>query len=166
MDPRTGLTPFDGGALVRRLLGDFDPWFEDTDWPLFRRRVASNEFGWLPDVEVGEREGKMFVRVDLPGVKKEDVTVTAENEYLTIAGERKEETESKEGEWFRTERRYGKFTRVIPLPQGTSTSEIVATFDAGVLEVKVPLPSATVAAQPQRIPIGGATTDKQNKAAA
>ena len=166
MDPRRGLTPFEGAALVRRLFGDFDRWFEDTDWPLFRRRLGFDEFAWVPNVEVREREGTLFVRVDLPGVKKEEVTVTAEDGYLTIKGERKQETETTKGDWFQTERNYGKFARVFPLPDGAKASEITATFEGGVLEVKVPLPSAAIAAEPQRIPIGGATEKPKEKVAA
>ena len=166
MDPRRALTPFEGGALWRRLFGDFDRVFEDANRPLFRRRTWFNEFAWVPDVEVAEREGKLFVRVDLPGVKKEEVTVSTADECLTIQGERKHEAETKEGEWFQTERTYGTFVRVIPLPEGVKTSEIVANFQNGVLEVAVPLPSVAIAAEPQRIPIGGAAEKKEKKAAA
>jgi HSP20 family protein len=166
MDPTRGLGPFEGGALWRRLLGDFDRFFEDTNQPLFRRRPWANEFAWVPDVEVAEREGKLFVRVDVPGVKKEEVSVSTADECLTIQGERKHETETREGEWFQTERTYGKFVRVIPLPAGVKTSEIVANFRDGVLEVTVPLPSAAIAAEPQQIPIGGAAEKKEKRVAA
>jgi len=165
MDPYRGLAPFAGGALWRRLLGDFDRVFEGTNGPLFKVPARLNEFAWVPEVEVAEREGKLFVRVDLPGVKKEEVRVTAD-EYLKIEGERTQEAESNEGEWFRTERSYGRFARVIPLPEGVKATEIVAAFSDGVLEVVVPLPSAAVAAEPQRIPIGGNTEQKPTKAAA
>jgi HSP20 family protein len=163
MDPRKALTPFEGGALWRQLFGDFDRFFEVPHRPLLKRRAWQNEFAWIPEVEVGEREGKLFVHVDLPGVKKEEVTVTAADGYLTIQGERKHETEKKEGEWFQTERTYGSFARAIALPDGVKTSEIVANFQNGVLEVAVPLPSAAVAAEPQRIPIGGAAEKKVEK---
>ena len=166
MDPNRGLGPFEGNAIWRRLLGDFDRFFEDTNRPLFRRRTGVNEFAWVPEVEVAEREGKLFVRVDLPGVKQEEVTVSTADDCLTIQGERKHETETKKGEWFQTERTYGKFVRVIPLPEGVKASAIVANFHNGVLEVTAPLPSATIAAEPQRIPIGGATEKNEKKVAA
>ena len=99
-------------------------------------------------------------------MKKEEVSVSTADECLTIQGERKHEAETREGEWFQTERTYGKFVRVIPLPAGVKTSEIVANFRDGVLEVTVPLPSAAIAAEPQQIPIGGAAEKKEKKIAA
>lgn len=165
MAPHRGLAPFDGGAIWRRLLGDFDRFFEDTNRSPFKRRAWMNEFAWLPDVEVAEREGKLFVRVDLPGVKKEEVAVTAADGYLTIQGERTHEAKKEEGEWFESERTYGKFVRVIPLPDGFKASDIVAIFTDGVLEVTVPLPKA-VAAESQKIPIGGETEKTTKKVAA
>ena len=160
MTRRRDLAPFDGGALWQRLLGDFDRFFEDTNRPLFRRRFSLDEFAWVPEVEVAEREGKLFVRVDLPGVKREELTVSAVDGCLTIQGERKQEAKTDEGEWFQTERTYGKFVRVIPLPDGFAASEIVANFQNGVLEVQVPLPKAVAPAEPHKIPIGGAAEKK------
>ena len=166
MDPRRALTPFEGNPLWRRLFGDFDRFFEETNRPLLRRRAWLNEFAWIPEAEVAEREGKLFVHLDLPGVKPEEVTVTAADGYLTVQGERKQEAEKKEGEWFHTERTYGMFARAIRLPEGVKASAIAANFQNGVLEVIVPLPSAAIAAEPQRIPVGGATEKKEQKPAA
>lgn len=163
MDTRRALTPFEGGALWRRLFGDFDRFFEDANRRLPGRRGWLNEFAWVPEAEVAEREGKLFVRVDLPGVKKEEITVTAADGYLTIQGERKQEVEKKEGEWFHTERTYGRFARAVPLPEAVKATEIAANFQNGVLEVIVPLPSAAIAAEPQQIPIGGATEKNAKK---
>ena len=165
MDPGRGLAPFEGGAW-RRLLGDFDRFFEDTNRPLFKRRAWRNAFAWMPEVEVFEREGKLFARVDLPGVKKDDVTVTAVEGYLTIQGERRSEEKKKEGEWFETERTYGEFARVIPLPDGVEAGRITANFHNGVLEVTVPLPKAALTAEPQKIPIGGAAEKAKANVAA
>lgn len=166
MDPRRDLAPFEGGALWRRLLGDFDRFFEDTNRPLFKRRAWLNEFAWVPEAEVFEREGKLFVRVDLPGVQKEEVTVTTVDGGLTIQGERRCEARKDEGEWFETERTYGKFVRMIPLPDGVKAGDITANFQSGVLEVTVPLPKAAIAGEPQKIPIGGATEKANPKVAA
>jgi HSP20 family protein len=166
MARRRDLAPFEGGALWQRLLGDFDRFFEETNRPLFKRRSWPDEFAWVPAVEVAQREGKFCVRVDLPGVKKEEVTVSAADGYLTIQGERKHDAETHEGEWFQTERTYGRFVRVIPLPEGVTASEITANFVDGVLDVAVPLPKAAVAAEPQKIPIGGAPETKTTTRAA
>lgn len=160
MDRRRGLAPFEGGALARRLFGDFDRFFEDAGVPWFRRPARYNEFAWIPEVEITEGEGRLRVRVDLPGLKKEEVTVTATGEFLTIAGERKQEVEEKEKEWFHTERTYGRFERTIRLPEGVKPAEIAATFENGVLEVVVPVPAA-VKNEPLRIPVAGGTEKKE-----
>jgi HSP20 family protein len=164
MDRGRGLAPFEGGALARRLFGDFDRFFEDVGVPWFRRRGWYNEFAWVPEMEIAEREGRLKIHVDLPGLKKEEITVTATDGYLTIEGERKYEAEEKKNEWFHTERTYGKFARTVALPEGVKPTEIVATFENGVLEVTAPLPVAA-AAEPQKIPVAGVAEKKAVKAA-
>jgi HSP20 family protein len=163
---RRGLAPVPGSALAKRLFGDFDRFFEDAGLPLLRRRDVFNEFAWIPEMEVAERDHRLIVRADLPGLTKQDVTVTATADLLTIEGERKQEVEDKQNEWSHTERTYGAFTRTIPLPDGVKTSDIKATFENGVLEVIVPLPAASAAAAPQKIAIGGGAETKAVKTAA
>jgi HSP20 family protein len=165
MDRRRGLAPFEGGALARRLFGDFDRFFEEAGVPWFRRLDRNAENVWFPELEITEREGKLLVRVDLPGLAKEEVTVTATDEHLTIAGERKREVEEKKNEWFHTERTYGKFTRTVPLPAGVKPAEITATFVNGVLEVLVPVPAAVTANEPLKVPVAGGAENKAVKAA-
>lgn len=164
MDRLRRFTPFEGGALARRLFGDVDRLFEDAGVPWFRRSNRYTDELWFPELEITEREGKLLVRVDLPGLTKEDVTVTATDEYLTIAGERKREVEEKKNEWFHTERTYGRFARTIALPAGAIPAEIAATFENGVLEVAVPVPPVATANEPHRIPVAGGT-EKTVKAA-
>jgi HSP20 family protein len=163
---RRGLVPVDGGALARRLLGDFDRFFEDAGLPLWRRRSTFNEVAWVPEIEVVERDHRLIVRADLPGLTKENVTVTATGEFLTIEGERKHEVQDKQNEWSHTERTYGAFTRTIPLPDGVKTSDVTATFENGVLQVTVPLPAAAAAPAPQKIAIEGGAETKAVKTAA
>jgi HSP20 family protein len=129
-------------AFVRRVLRDIDRWFVKRDEPFFAPPRALEGFAWLPELEVLERENQLLVRVDLPGLKKEEVTVTVGEEGLTIEGERKLDTEKPEKEWYRTERAYGRFFRHVALPKGFKPETITATFGSGVLEVKVPLPTA------------------------
>jgi HSP20 family protein len=159
------LAPFEGGALARRLFGDFNRFLEDVGAPGFRRRGWYNEFAWVPEMEVTEREGRLKIHVDLPGLKKEEIAVTVTDGYLTIEGERKYETEKQENERFHTERTYGKFVRTFALPEGVTPTEIAATYENGVLEVMVPLPAAAVATGPLKIPLGGGVEKKAVKAA-
>jgi HSP20 family protein len=165
MDRRRGLAPFEGGALARRLFGDFDRFFEEAGVPRFRRLERNAEPVWFPELEVTEREGKLLVRVDLPGLTAEEVTVTATDEYLTIAGERKREVEEKKDEWTHTERTYGKFARTVFLPAGVKPAEIAATFQNGVLEVVVPVPGGVIANEPLKVPVTGGADKAAVKAA-
>jgi HSP20 family protein len=149
-----GLAAAEPPAFVRRVLHDFDRWFGRGERPFFAFPPALEGFTWLPDLEVIERERRLFVRVDLPGVKPEEITVTVTEEELTIEGERKYETEKKEHEWYRTERAYGRFFRTVPIPRGVRTEEIGATYTNGVLEVKVPLPVAEEKTPRRKVEIG------------
>jgi HSP20 family protein len=74
------------------------------------------EFGkdlYLPDIEVVEKDGAMIVRADLPGIKKEDVTIEITNNSLVIRGERRTEEKEERNGYYRSERSYGSFCRNI-----------------------------------------------------
>ena len=87
------------------------------------------------------RRGENFVvRADLPGMKRDDVTVEVENNVLTISGERTDEHEEHRDGFYRSERSYGQFYRAIPLPEGVNTDQCEATFKDGVLEVSLKVP--------------------------
>jgi HSP20 family protein len=101
---------------------------------------------WTPDIEVFERDQKFIVRVDLPGLKKEDVKIEITHDELTIEGERKIEKETKQEGFYRTERAYGKFCRRIGIPEYVKAENAVAAFRHGVLEIEmpaIPVPEAT-----------------------
>ena len=93
---------------------------------------------WAPQLEVFERNEKFIVRVDLPGLKKEDVKIEVTHDELTIEGERKLEKEEKEEGVYRTERTYGRFFRRIELPEYVKAENAVAVFKNGVLEIEMP----------------------------
>ena len=93
---------------------------------------------WAPAIEVFERGEKFMVRVDLPGLKKEDVKIEVTHDELTIEGERKLEKEEKEEGLYRTERKYGKFVRRIGIPEYVRAENAVAAFRNGVLEIEMP----------------------------
>ena len=94
---------------------------------------------FIPPVEIQEREGKLLVTADLPGLSKDDVRVEITNEGLVLEGERREEHEERVGGIYRTERAYGSFRRVIPLPEEVKADQAEASFDNGVLEIRIPL---------------------------
>jgi HSP20 family protein len=111
-------------------------------------RAISASFGekfgsvgmWSPAIEVTEQDGSLRVHAELPGLKPEDVKIEATDDSLVIQGERKYEHEENSQGIFRSERRYGKFYREIPLPQGANVDRAQARFNNGVLEVTLPVP--------------------------
>jgi HSP20 family protein len=140
------------GAFVKRFTEDmdrlFDDWTTGRGWlaPMFRREPIGKRFEELfrgvfsPDIELTEKDGKIIVRADLPGIGKEDVSVEVTDGALRITGERRRNEEEKHEGYYRSERSYGSFERTIPLPEGADTAAAAASFKDGVLEVSIPTP--------------------------
>jgi HSP20 family protein len=132
-------------ALMREMTSEFDRFFGEPTrpflrWPSLWRRAALDT-GWYPEIDVFEKDNRLVTKVDLPGLKKEDVKVEVTDGQLAISGERKREAEEKGEEVYRCEREYGSFYRSVPLPEGAKIEDVKATFTDGVLEVSVPLPA-------------------------
>jgi HSP20 family protein len=108
------------------------------------QRSSQEWHTWTPEVEVFHRDNELVVRADLPGLSREDIKVDVTDDRITIQGERKSEHEDKREGLYRTERSYGSFARVIPLPEGTITDQAKATFKDGVLEITMPAPPEQV----------------------
>jgi HSP20 family protein len=125
------------------------------DLGLTHERGFGEMAGWSPAVEVFERDNDMVVRAELPGMSKDDVKVEMTDEGLLIHGERKrEKTEEHEG-WYRSERSYGEFCRLIPMPEGVNVDEAKARFENGVLEITAPIPESSRRRRSVPIEIGG-----------
>ena len=92
---------------------------------------------WSPTIEVQEKGSDFFVRAELPGLDKDDVVVNVTDDAVVLEGERKQESVKEDHGYYRTERRYGQFRRVIALPEGADPNSAVATFKDGILEVGV-----------------------------
>jgi len=93
---------------------------------------------WLPAVDIVEQKDDYIVKVDLPGLTKNDVKITVQNDILTIRGEKKQEKESKEQNVHRMERSYGMFQRSFTLPSSVKSEKIDAVFADGVLTITLP----------------------------
>lgn len=93
---------------------------------------------WLPDVEMLQRNNELVIRADLPGLTKNDIKVDVTEDAITIQGERKREHEEEKAGVYRSERSYGSFYRTIALPPGVDTDKATASFNNGVLEVRMP----------------------------
>jgi HSP20 family protein len=134
-----GISPF---RAFQRMADQMDRMFEDFGlgrrWPSPWRE--SGIAAWTPSIDVFQKGNELTIKADLPGLKREDVTVDITEDAVTIQGERKHEHEEEREGYYRSERNYGSFYRVVPLPQGAITEQAKATFKDGVLEVTVPAP--------------------------
>jgi HSP20 family protein len=108
---------------------------------------------WMPAMDLVETDESFILRADLPGLSEEDIKIELEDGTLTVSGERKAEHESKNEGYYRVERAVGAFSRSLTLPQGIDPESVTASFDRGVLEVRIPKPEQR---KPRRIEIGGA----------
>jgi len=123
-------------------------------------RLGAGFENWAPPIEVFQRGNELVVRADLPGMRKDDISVDVTDEGITISGERKQEHEEERGGVYRSERSYGSFCRIVPLPQGAIADQAKASFKDGVLEVVMPAPPDQVT-RGRRLEIGGAPESKK-----
>jgi HSP20 family protein len=133
-------------TLLRQMTSELDKVFETSGWPsfrwpAFRTPPATEAATWFPEIDVFEENNRLITKIDLPGLKKEDVKVEVTDGYLAISGERKSEAEEKKEHFYRCEREYGSFYRAVPLPEGVKFEDVKASFSDGVLAVSVPLPA-------------------------
>src|SRR4051794_19069793 len=95
---------------------------------------------WIPAMDVIETDEHFVLRADLPGMTESDIDLSLEDHVLTVSGERKAEHEARGEGYYRVERASGSFSRSLTLPEGVDGDAIAATFDKGVLEVRIPKP--------------------------
>lgn len=93
---------------------------------------------WSPSCDIYETKNEIVVKAEIPGVKKEDIKLSLQENVLTLTGERKFEEETKKENYVRVERGYGSFTRSFTLPSYVDVKKIGAEFKDGLLEVKLP----------------------------
>jgi HSP20 family protein len=95
---------------------------------------------WIPAMDLVETEDHFVLKADLPGLTESDVNVEVEDSVLTVSGERKAEHEDKREGYVRVERAFGAFRRSLTLPEGINPEAVQASFENGVLEVRIPKP--------------------------
>lgn len=133
--------------------------FQRELWPLRESWPSRGNAGqgsmslWTPQIESFQRGDQFVVRADLPGLRKEDVNIEVTDEAITIQGERRDEHEESREGFYRSERTYGSFYRVVPLPEGAITESAKATFRDGVLEITAQAPPREVSRR-RRLEIG------------
>jgi len=96
------------------------------------------EGAWSPAVDIYDSKDNIMVKADIPGMKKEEIDVSVQDDTLVIKGEKKQEKEVKEKDFVRTERFYGTFNRSIRLPAEVDSTKVSATYKNGVLEIILP----------------------------
>ncbi len=159
-------------SLVRRISDELDRVFDtffgssgETDWREWSR-------SW-PQIDVSQSGDSFTISADLPGVQPDDVRIHVENDTLVIEGERRNERQSRESGYARSERSYGSFRRAIRLPAGANLERADARFRDGVLEITVPcearhtrsipIQSGEQGAPPQRRSAAGTTHEEDRK---
>ena len=108
--------------------------FFDRLWPEWRTEIGEE---WSPAINFSEKDGKYYITADIPGMNKEDISVTLEDGYLTVSGKKEESKEDKEANYYMKETRYGSFSRSLRLPEDVDEARIEATYKDGVLSVSV-----------------------------
>jgi len=141
----TNFSPF---TLMRRLSDEMDRMFSNA---FGLQRNIGEQGIWSPVIEVRENKGNLEITAELPGLKREDVKVESTDEGLVIQGERRQEHAETRAGYHHSERSYGRFSRMIPLPQGAQTDKAKAEFKDGLLKIQVPIPDNKP--QSRQIPI-------------
>jgi HSP20 family protein len=116
---------------------DIDKFLEFVGMPWRPFRMLRHEP--MPATDVYEKDGQLHIRAELPGMTEKDIQVTISGDVVTISGEKKEEREVKEDEYYRSERRYGRFVRKVTIPTGADFEHGTAQFRNGVLEIDIPI---------------------------
>ena len=133
--------------LIRRMSEEMD-----RACATFAPGVAQPEF-WAPTLEVKEKDGNYIATLELPGLKKEELKVEVIEEGLAISGERKLERDHKEEGYFRSERSYGTFYRLIPLPKEAKVENVKAELNNGVLTITIPVSVPETKVNVKQIPV-------------
>jgi len=120
--------------------------------------------GFVPPVDIFEDENKLVLKIEIPGIRQEDIDVRLENNTLAVKGERSFQSEGKEENFHRVERRYGSFYRAFTLPNTIDQNTIKADYEAGVLKIELHKRAET---KPRQVKINvGSSKPEQNQPAA
>jgi HSP20 family protein len=149
-----GLMKHDPRGEVGEFFSRFDRMFDEWARVLPLRAMAFPRWHDMDDllrIEEFRDDGALVIRADLPGIDPDkDVELTVSDGMLNIHADRHEEGKREDQGYLRRELRYGSLSRALPLPAGTTESDITATYQAGILEIRVPEPKQEPA---RKIPI-------------
>ena len=132
------------------LLEEFERnWLFPTDWTSRTPTMATT---WRPMIDMFRKDENLVIRAELPGMKRDDITVKLDRDHLVLEGRRSLEESFEDKDIVRTERAYGAFHRMIPLGFEPKGKKVRAAYTDGVLEITIPVPE-TLRNEPERIAI-------------
>ncbi|MFP3976215.1 MAG: Hsp20/alpha crystallin family protein [Dehalococcoidia bacterium] len=138
MGSKGGLAPWWSFADIDEMEQRFQDIFGKSFLPSLWRRTPAAEMGWTPPTEVFEKDNKLVVNAEIPGMKEEDIAVSVTGHILTIRDERKAEGDVKDEDYYCCEISYGSFSRSITMPSDVDADNIEADYADGALEVSLP----------------------------
>jgi HSP20 family protein len=145
---RPELTAWPAYGRLNDLRDEIDRLF---DLPLMDMSRTSRLFsGWTPALDLYEEKDNLVVKVELPGMKREDIDVSLHEGSLSISGERKSEEKHQDADVYRTERFVGRFQRTVALPAPVAADKVKAQYKEGILTITLP---KTEEAKPKRIDV-------------
>jgi HSP20 family protein len=145
---RPDISMWPGFGRLTNLREEIDRLFEAPLAELARTSQLLS--GWTPALDVYEDKDNVYVRAELPGMRKEEIEVSVHNGSLSISGERKSEDKYKEAEVYRGERFFGRFQRSVTLPTPVALDRVKAQYKDGILTVTLP---KTEEAKPKHIDV-------------
>ena len=126
------------GAASRQ----FEDVFGRNYLPATWRGLNTEDEMWAPVIDVIEKEDQFLLKVELPGVKEEDINISISGNILSVEGEKKTETEIKKKDYYYSESSYGSFARSVTIPSTVDVARIEANCDTGVLLITLPKTTA------------------------
>jgi HSP20 family protein len=158
-------------SQFRRLTEQMDRWFDTMGVGRTNNRMAGPNDNpwtpnmpdlWAPELETFLRDDQFVIRMDLPGINKDEVNVEVTDDSVVIHGDRQKTHEEDRDGFYRSERTYGRFYREVQLPEGAQPDTAKANYRDGVLEVSVTAPPRQVN-RPRRVEIGSSTTSERDE---
>jgi HSP20 family protein len=124
---------------LARLRDEMDQTFErffNEPWGLIEPKALRSE-GWFPPLDVSETDNAVTIRAEIPGIAAKDLDISVSGTTLSISGQKEEHEENKEENFYRSERRFGSFRRVVELPDTIDADKVTAESDNGVVTIQV-----------------------------
>ncbi|MDY6857121.1 MAG: Hsp20/alpha crystallin family protein [Thermodesulfobacteriota bacterium] len=109
--------------------------FFDRFWPEWRRESGQE---WVPCIDLSENDGKYTLTAELPGMKKENISISMEDGYITISGKKENGKEEKDVQYYMQEMRNGAFCRSFKFPEKIDEEKVEATYKDGILTLMIP----------------------------